>query len=75
MMSLARRVARLENAARRRPPRGLTDDEKLGVLSECGLVRYDDAGRVIVADNAPVEVVTWLLAHAPALLKASEKSE
>ena len=74
MMSLARRVARLENATRRRPPRGLTDDEKLGVLSECGLIRYD-AGRVIVADNAPSEVVTWLLAHAPALLKASEKSE
>lgn len=65
MMSLARRVARLENAARRRPPRGLTDDEKLGVLSECGLIRYD-AGRVIVSADAPPEVKTWLALHAPA---------
>ncbi len=74
MMSLARRVARLENATRRRPPRGLTVDEKLGVLSECGLIRYD-AGRVIVSADAPSEVVTWLALHAPAPFKASEKSE
>lgn len=65
MMSLARRVARLENATRRRPPRGLTDDEKLGVLSECGLIRYDAGRLIVVSDDAPSEVRAWLALHAP----------
>ena len=67
MMSLARRVARLENAARLRrgPPRGLCDDERLGVLSECGLIRYDAGRLIVVSDDAPSEVRAWLALHAP----------
>ena len=65
-MTVNRRVLRLEAVARRRggPPVGLTDDDRLALLNECGCIEYGD-GCIIVADDVPSEVRRWLVGHAP----------
>ena len=67
MTTVNRRVLRLEHVARRRggPPGGLCDDDRLALLNECGCFEYRDGCAILVADDAPREVVAWLRAHAP----------
>ena len=65
-MTTARRVLRLESLAHRlsASPVGLTVDEKLGILAEAGLIAY--RGRcIVIVDDVPSEVVTWLSQNAP----------
>ena len=66
-MTTARRLLRLESLAHRlsASPAGLTVDEKLGILAECRYIEY--RGRcIVIQDDAPSEVVTWLSQNAPA---------
>ena len=66
MTTVNRRVLRLEHVARRRggPPGGLCDDDRPALLNECGCFEYGDH-RIVVADDAPSEVVAWLSQNAP----------
>lgn len=65
-MTTARRLARLESAAHwlSASPVGLTVDEKLGLLAEAGLIAYRDRC-ILLAQDAPSEVVAWLSQNAP----------
>ena len=64
--TVGRRVLRLETTARRRggPRGGLCDDDRLALLNELGCFEYGDH-RIVVADDAPSEVVAWLSQNAP----------
>ena len=65
-MNLRRRLDALDATRARRldAPGGLTVDEKLAMLAECGFIEYRDH-RVVVVDDAPGEVVAWCAENAP----------